>query len=132
MLEEQVAAAVEQLELQPCQLRQVVVAQRAIGVDQLAGDAAGIDQAQALQVLQDLLHRRVDLDTAAAVFARIGVGLFAQHLQQALASGRRGLKRTARASSSAGSSTLAPISTSTCGSLWRRWIRSRRARWWLA
>jgi hypothetical protein len=63
MLEEQVAAAVEQLELQPCQLRQVVVAQRAIGVDQLARDAPGIDQAQALQVLQDLLHRlAVDFD----------------------------------------------------------------------
>ncbi|KAG1461551.1 hypothetical protein G6F57_014117 [Rhizopus arrhizus] len=68
MLEEQVPAAVEQLELQPCQLRQVVVAQRAVGVDQLARDAPGIHQAQALQVLQDLLHRfAVDFHAAAAV-----------------------------------------------------------------
>ncbi|MNS97947.1 hypothetical protein D3C72_1322960 [compost metagenome] len=82
VLEEQVAAAVEQLELQPRQLWQVVVAQRAIGVDQLPRDAPRIDQAQALQVLQDLLDRlAVHFHPPPAVFACIGIGFFAQHLQ---------------------------------------------------
>jgi|GEM_PF-4810170 len=89
MFEEQVAAAVEQLELQPRQLRQVVVAQRAIGIDQLAGNAPGIDQAQPLQVLQDLLDRfAVHFHPAAAMLAGIGVGLFAQHLQQGVGIGQ--------------------------------------------
>jgi len=42
------------------------------------------------------------------------------------------LKRTARASSSAGSSIFAPTSTTTCGRLWRRWRMSRSWRWLLA
>ncbi|MNV10506.1 hypothetical protein D3C71_1010350 [compost metagenome] len=79
----QVPGAVEQLELEPGQLRQVVLAERAVGEDQLARDPACVDHAQPAQVVQDLLDRLVvHLDPTPAVLAGIGFGLLAQHLQQ--------------------------------------------------
>lgn len=79
----QVAGPVEQLELEPGQLRQVVLAERAVGEDQLPADASRVHHAQAAQVVQDLLDRLVvHFDPPPAVLAGIGFGLFAQHLQQ--------------------------------------------------
>ncbi|MNM58476.1 hypothetical protein D3C81_697070 [compost metagenome] len=82
-------AAVEQLELEPGQLRQVVGTQCAVAMDQLAGDAAGVGHAQPAEVAQDLLHRvLVGFHPPAAVFPGVTGGLFAQHLEQGVGIGQ--------------------------------------------
>lgn len=76
----QVAATIEQLELEPAQLRQILAVERAIGVDQLAGNALRIRQAQTLQVAHDLFDRfAVALHAPAVVLTRVGFGFLAQH-----------------------------------------------------
>ena len=85
----QVAAAVEQLELQLRQLRQVRGGERAVGMDQLAGDPACVVQVQALQVAYDLAYRRlVGLDPAATMFTGVGHRLLADQFQQGVGIGQ--------------------------------------------
>ena len=58
-------------------------------IDQLAGDAARVGEAETAQVAQDLLHRfLVHLHAPAAVFTGIGAGFLAQHLQQRVGIGQ--------------------------------------------
>jgi hypothetical protein len=87
----QVAAAVEQFELEPCQLRQVAGIECAVVVDQLARDAAHVDRIQAAQVAHDLLHGfTIDFDAAPAVLAGIALGLSRTIFRRAPASGSCG------------------------------------------
>ncbi len=85
----QMAAAVEQLELQFRQLRQVAGVERAVGEDQLTGDASRVQQVQALQVAHDLPDRfLLGLDAASAVLAHVVGRLFAHHLEQRVGVGQ--------------------------------------------
>jgi hypothetical protein len=72
VFEMQHAVAVQQIELQARQLRQVAHADGAVAEHQLPGDAARVRQLQPEQIAHDGLERDcVDLDAPAAVFARV-------------------------------------------------------------
>ncbi len=85
----QVAAAVEQFELQPGQLRQVVRAKRAVFEDEMPRDPARVNRVQPAQVAHDLLHRlAVGLHAPAAVFPRVVLRFLAHQLEQRVGVGQ--------------------------------------------
>lgn len=99
---------------------EVRAAERAVVLDQVAGDAARVHRIQALQVAHDPAHHRlVGLSTRRPSFSRCQAAISSRaRRSRALASGRR----TALASSSTGSAIRCPTSTM----VWAR--QSRRCR----